>query len=126
MVEESQELAGTTLIVDDDPQLLWSMAEFLKLFKYRTLTANNGEKAIEIFLQHKDEINLIVLDINMPVMDGVAAYLKIREESPDVTVLMMSGEDTARWSKLGEKRPELILKPFKMLDFVNKIKEITS
>ena len=80
----------TVLVCDDEKDIANAISLFLKSEGYDVKTASNGKEAIEIL--ESEEIHLVLLDIMMPVMDGVTALSKIREFS-NVPVIMLS----SRW-----------------------------
>jgi two-component system, cell cycle sensor histidine kinase and response regulator CckA len=63
----------------------------LKEFGYTVLSACDGEEAVDLFRRHREEISLAILDVVMPEVGGVEAIGKIREESPDMKSIFMSG-----------------------------------
>lgn len=90
-VISDQMLQANILIVDDEELVASMLAEHLQNLGCFTYHASNGEEALEILAQHKDELDVAILDINMPVMDGKAAYEKMIEIKPDIKVLVASG-----------------------------------
>ncbi len=82
---------GTILIVDDEHILRKVASSILKNAGYSTLSAENGQEGVEVFAKHKDTIDLVLLDMIMPVMDGRDCFNKIHEISPDTPVIMASG-----------------------------------
>ena len=88
----------TILIVDDETRMRKLIKDFLVKSDYKTLEAGDGEEAIDVFEENKDKINLILLDVMMPKLDGWSVLRKIRSESK-VPVIML----TAR----GEEQDEL-------------------
>ena len=68
------------LIVEDNELSRYMMREILS-DEYRILEAENGKKALDILVNHRDDINLILLDLRMPVMDGYSFLDKMREDS---------------------------------------------
>ena len=86
------------LIVDDEERMRSLIRDFLKQKNYRTLEAKDGEEAIEIFEKNQNKINLIILDVMMPKLDGWSVLRQIRQKS-NVPVIML----TAR----GEEQDEL-------------------
>ena len=86
------------LVVDDESRMRKLLHDFLIREQYQVLEAEDGEKALDLFYDHPD-IDLVILDVMMPKMDGWEVCKKIRETS-DVPVIML----TAR----GEERDELL------------------
>lgn len=119
-VEESDEMEithgkGTILIVDDEELLRKVAASILENAGYSILFAQNGKEGVEVFTQHKESIDLVILDMIMPVMDGRDCYKKIHEISPETPVIMASGYTSdlrvQEIKALGVK--ELIAKPYR-------------
>jgi len=63
----------------------------LKDLGYQVYLASSGMEAIEIYQRYKDEIDLIILDIIMPQMDGQETYIQLKRITPDIKVLIYSG-----------------------------------
>ena len=91
------------LVVDDDKNIRYFLREALLLEKYEVFTASNGEEALD--LMDKEIINLVIVDIMMPKMDGYEFTRQLREAKSDVLILMISAkqlpEDRKRGFKLG-------------------------
>ena len=79
----------TILIVDDETRMRKLIKDFLVKSDYKTLEAGDGEEAIDVFEENKDKINLILLDVMMPKLDGWSVLRKIRSESK-VPVIMLT------------------------------------
>ena len=88
----------TILIVDDEQRMRKLIKDFLTTKGYNILEAEDGEKALEIFEKQKSKINLIILDVMMPKLDGWSVRKQIRQNSK-VPIIML----TAR----GEEQDEL-------------------
>jgi CheY-like chemotaxis protein len=86
-------LRGTEniLIVDDEDTVRNTISLMLKNLGYQVYLASSGMEAIEMYQRHKAEIDLIILDIIMPQMDGQQTYIQIMRINPDVKVLICSG-----------------------------------
>ena len=89
---------STVLVVDDELRMRKLIKDFLKAKGFEILEAEDGEKALEVFSQNKNKINLILLDVMMPKLDGWSVLRQIRQESK-VPIIML----TAR----GEEQDEL-------------------
>src|SRR5436190_6881203 len=90
------------LIVDDRPENLLALNALLAELKHTVVEANSGKEALKVLLQ--DKIDLILLDVNMPVMDGFETARVIRQRSPASTlpILFVSArEPTTADMKLG-------------------------
>ncbi len=83
--------SGTILIVDDELPILEAVSEMLNILGYRALQASSGEDAVSIYREEKDTINLVILDMIMPVMSGSQVLKALREINPDVRVILSSG-----------------------------------
>ncbi len=82
---------GTILLVEDELVLRAIVEVTLKSFGYTVILAENGREAIEIYAKRQDEIDLVILDMVMPVMDGKECFLQIRQMNPDAKVILASG-----------------------------------
>lgn len=81
------------LIVDDDSTMLFGMQCILGNIGYRSYLASNGQIALNKYIEHEEEIEMVILDINMPVMNGVEAFYKLKEKNKDVKVIIASSID---------------------------------
>ncbi len=79
------------LLVDDDTQFLSLGQELLEYFGYQTLTASHAEEALEIFRQGQRKIDLVILDFNLPRVDGYQLLHQLQSIAPQVKVIMASG-----------------------------------
>ena len=86
------------LVVDDEARMRKLIKDFLTVKGYTILEAEDGEKALEIFAENSSKINLILLDVMMPKLDGWSVLRQIRQESK-IPIIML----TAR----GEEQDEL-------------------
>jgi CheY-like chemotaxis protein len=90
------------LLVDDEVSVLELGKSTLTNYGYRLLTAGNGLEAIACFELHKHEIRLVIMDADMPYLDGISALRRIRKIDPNVPVIIASASsyDTGYVSKL--------------------------
>jgi two-component system cell cycle sensor histidine kinase/response regulator CckA len=82
---------GTVLLVDDEESLLALGARMLESIGFTALTAANGEEAVDLYRKRGKEIDLVLMDLAMPGMDGTEAFDQLRRLDPDVRVVLASG-----------------------------------
>ncbi|MBP5463554.1 MAG: response regulator transcription factor [Lachnospiraceae bacterium] len=102
----------TVLVVDDEARMRKLVCDFLQKKGYRFVEAEDGEQAIDRFFERKD-IDLVILDVMMPKMDGWAVCKEIRQYS-NVPIIMLTARSEERDELLGFKLgvDEYISKPF--------------
>ena len=79
----------TILVIDDEEPIRQSFADYLEDLDYRVLTAENGRIGLEIF--NRDEIDLVLVDLRMPEMDGLEVLDHITGEKPETPLIVVSG-----------------------------------
>jgi DNA-binding NtrC family response regulator len=84
----------TILLVDDEAMIRNLGRTTLERFGYRVLLAEDGVEALDIYTIHKDEINLVVLDLTMPRMSGHDVVQRLVEMNPIIKILLASGYST--------------------------------
>ncbi len=124
---ESIELGSETILLVDDEDYIIDVARLmLEGLGYILLIANNGQAALDLFNEHKETIDLVILDMVMPDMDGEAVFKEMRQVQPDVKVLFASGyyvmEETS--NLLQEGGSDFLQKPFNMNQLSTKIRKI--
>lgn len=109
------------LICDDEKDILSALKIYLTGENYQVFTAENGAQALEIV--KKKEIHLVVLDIMMPIMDGITAMAKIREISNvPIILLTAKGEDTDKVLGLTVGADDYVTKPFQPMELLARVK----
>jgi PAS domain S-box-containing protein len=83
----------TVLVVDDELSILNITGQTLDAFGYRVLTATDGANALGVYLEHKDEIALVLTDMSMPVMDGASFIRALLKLNPAIKIIAASGLD---------------------------------
>lgn len=105
----------TVLLVDDDNGVLTSGRGVLENLNYNVLTASNGREAIDIFKANQGMIDLVIIDVVMPVMGGIDAVDHLLELDPELKVIFASGyarDDIRKYDKVDAE--SLISKPFRI------------
>lgn len=82
---------GVILLVDDEPLILDSASEMLKMLGYQVYQAASGQEAINLYTKNKHLIDLVILDMILPVMNGAQVMKILREINPSVKVIISSG-----------------------------------
>ena len=77
--------------MDDESTVLALARDILEMHGYRVLTARNGEEALRVFRNHPGKIDLVLLDLTMPVMGGRDCFRYLKQIDPRVRVLISSG-----------------------------------
>lgn len=113
---------GKILIVDDEKEIRDLVEIYLKGEGYTTIKAGDGEEALEI-LERDSDIDLVILDVMMPKLNGIEACLKIREER-EIPIIMLSAksEDVDKILGLNMGADDYLTKPFNPLELVARVK----
>jgi two-component system, cell cycle sensor histidine kinase and response regulator CckA len=82
---------GTILLVEDEKSMLNLLEKILVRHGYRLLAAADGETALNIYRRNKETIDVVLLDIDLPKVAGRDVLLEIKNENPDVKVVIASG-----------------------------------
>lgn len=100
------------LLVDDAAFMRMRCAKLLNEHGYETLEAENGSDAVEKYLAHRPD--LVLMDITMPIMDGIAATQKLKSLDPNAKVVMVSalGQQTMVMEAIKSGALDFIVKPF--------------
>ncbi len=116
----------TVLIIDDEKIILNIGQQLLEKLGYRTLTADSGEAGVEIFRQKRDRIDLVILDMIMPDMEGRQVYYELKQIDPMIKVLISSGYgfDGAVKELLQNSTDAFIQKPFGMRELSHKLRQL--
>ena len=114
------------LLVDDEQTITEIMEKALTLTGYRVLLARGGEEAIEVYKKNQNRIDLVVLDMIMPGMNGGKVFDRLREMNPGVKVILSSGYSLdGEASQIMERGCSgFIQKPFGIKELSQKIREV--
>ncbi|OGT98429.1 MAG: XRE family transcriptional regulator [Geobacteraceae bacterium GWB2_52_12] len=110
----------TILIAEDQKNIRDMLALFLNHHGYKVLHAEDGHDALEQYKQNGDSINLVVMDVVMPRIDGITAYNEIRKINPSALIILMSGYHEKILCK--DSSMPIMQKPFSPTDMVKKIR----
>jgi CheY-like chemotaxis protein len=106
------------LIADDEESMRLLVARAIAMDGHEIVTAEDGAEALEILNRDNGAFDLLLTDIKMPVMDGIALALAVARDFPRLTVLMMTGfaDQRERASGLEAIVHDVITKPFAVAD----------
>ena len=112
------------LIIEDEPSIRTIINKYLSKFDITCLEASNGKKGLDLYIKEKDSIDLILMDVMMPVMDGVTCTKEIRKIS-DVPIIILTAknqdEDEIEGLEVGAN--DFITKPFNLDVLLLRIKK---
>jgi signal transduction histidine kinase/CheY-like chemotaxis protein len=118
---------GRILVVDDEAEILASTRASLESMGFTVSTAADGRAAEEVFASAPGDVDLVLTDVNMPVMGGVELLTRLKRVRPDLPVVMMTAYSElmtdAEARTLGAER--IVLKPFRPRELARIIAEIT-
>jgi two-component system cell cycle response regulator CpdR len=104
------------LIAEDEEGVRSLVARALTLDGHEVMTANDGAAALDVLTRAESEFELLLTDIRMPVMDGIALALAAARDHPDLAILLMTGyaDQRERASGLEALIHDVITKPFSL------------
>ncbi len=116
----------TVLVAEDESAVRSSLKLILEAYGFTVIEAVDGEDAVEKFMENKEKIQLLILDIVMPKKKGKEVYKEIKKVSPDIKVIFTSGYTAGIIHTNGtlEKGTNFILKPVSPNNLLKKIREV--
>ena len=116
---------GTVLLVDDEDMIVEVGQAMLEKLGYRAVTAGSGQGALDLYEKHREEIDLVILDMIMPDMGGGETYDRLREIDGDVKVILSSGYSIEGQAKeiMDRGCSGFIQKPFAMEELSRMVRE---
>jgi signal transduction histidine kinase/ActR/RegA family two-component response regulator len=114
------------LVVDDEPQLREIAKEVLTTSGYQVSEAANGQEAVNVYREHRENgnrVDLVMLDMSMPVMDGKACMKCLRGIDPSVPILITTGH-TDGTDMLKATANGILFKPFSLSSLLQEVKKI--
>jgi DNA-binding response OmpR family regulator len=116
------------LVVDDEPQIRETIVRILEIHGYRVLSAGDGAEAQRVFALHRSEIRLMISDLSLPKLHGLALARLVRRLNPAVKILIVSGSGPSSTDRIGSG-PEgcadaLLLKPFEVRSLLQLVHDL--
>jgi CheY-like chemotaxis protein len=118
--------SGTILIVDDEHFVRETADKMLRSLGYSVMTAESGQEAVARYIHSREIINLVLIDMIMPGMDGTETFIKLKEVNPEVKVILSSGYTLDRDAQklVDEGLAGFIQKPFNLRALTKTIAEV--
>jgi two-component system, cell cycle response regulator CpdR len=115
---ERQEQMSRVLIADDEESMRTLVARAIAMDGHDTVTAQDGAEALDILTRENGAFDLLLTDIQMPIMDGIALALSAARDFPHLTILLMTGfaHQRERASNLSAIAHDVVTKPFSVAD----------
>lgn len=112
----------TVLVCDDEVSIVSSLRIYLASEGYGVLEAHNGVEALEVL--NKEQVDLVLMDVMMPQMDGLTALTKIREQENNVPVILLTArsEDYDKVIGLNVGADDYITKPFNPVELLARVR----
>ncbi|MCX6558193.1 MAG: response regulator, partial [Candidatus Aminicenantes bacterium] len=116
----------TILVVEDEESLRELLTSILHEYGYQILIARDGMEALERYRRHRDDIHLVVTDMDLPKLNGAAVSRSILSDNPDVKIILISGfvEPALKASILADGIREFVAKPYTMPHMLNIIRKV--
>ncbi len=130
IMEEEKETvikgSGTILLVDDEPSVLEVSRELVESLGYKVFVAGSGQEAVALYAEHRNEIDLVILDMIMPGISGSGTYNELKAINENVKVILSSGYSiNGEAKKIMDKGCDaFIQKPFHLQELSRKIRDL--
>jgi two-component system cell cycle sensor histidine kinase/response regulator CckA len=116
----------TILLVEDDVHVRTPIRLYLENYGYRVIEAVDGEDGVSKFVANEDKIDLALIDVIMPRLNGREVYCRIRERKPEIRVVFMSGytADILQQEELLDEGMSILMKPAVNRELLNTIRNL--
>lgn len=121
----TEKITGTVLVIDDEAAVRDSLSEMLEMVGLQVLTAANGLEGLECFKAHQAEISMVVLDVHMPVMNGLDTLRALQAIDPNLGIILSSGysEYAITDHVINQPTVTFLQKPYSMEAVLQRVEE---
>jgi two-component system, cell cycle sensor histidine kinase and response regulator CckA len=118
-------MRGTVMIVENETLILEAMQDILHSAGLSPICVRSGQDSLLVFQKRHDEIDLVILDLNLPGMEGADVLTALRKIKPQVPVIISSGYDEQDiWRRLGQQTAVSILrKPYNIQTLLQHVQQ---
>lgn len=115
----------SVLVIDDEPSIREAMVDILEYCNVQVMTACCGAEGIELYQQHAAEIAFVIVDMEMPQMNGIEVINRLYQLNPDVKILLSSGYTAEELSSQleGDKPAAFLHKPYDVDTLIGVVQE---
>lgn len=115
---------GTIVVADDEKDITTFLKRLLEMEGYTVWAANDGQTALDLYRREKPQ--LVILDVFMPVKDGVTVCGEIREEDENVLILMLTGQkkEDDKVTGLSVGADDYLTKPFGEKELMARVRSL--
>lgn len=116
-------MSNKILIIDDSEEILFAISEFFKLKDWEVFTALNVEEALKFLNSKESEVDIIIIDYNLPYINGVIGVRLIRQINPTVPIIALTieGEEKIADQFFEVGANDFAIKPIKVLDLYSRV-----
>lgn len=116
----------TLLVIDDEEPVRRLAQRIFRTLGYRVFDAEDGQRGLEIFRHHKDEIDLVILDLTMPRLGGLETYRALKAEKPQLKVILSSGytQEGKADIIMREGASAFVQKPYQMQELAMTVRRV--
>lgn len=113
------------LVIDDEEAVREAVSDILHFEGVTVLTAVDGKHGLDVYTSHQDDIDLVLLDLSMPGMNGTETFSALKRLNPNAKVILSSGYDESDIAQrlIGEGLAGFLPKPYKMHHLIEMVKE---
>lgn len=125
MIGDIKRERATVLVAEDEQAMRELVTDVLDSGSYVVIAVEDGEAAFETYSEKKDEIDLVILDMIMPKLDGRETFRKLKEFDKNVRVLLSSGynQDGTQQELLDEGLAGFLGKPYRVAELLEKVEQ---
>lgn len=116
----------TILVVEDEKLMLHLLEKVFLQRGYQVMAVSDGEEAMEVYSCHKSKIDIVLLDVGLPKVTGWQVLSKMKQENPDVRVVVASGylEPVRKAEMSGAGVKDFVSKPYRIDEVVRTVQNV--